>query len=256
MVCQRRSYWWLGVLTKHHSKSGVCNVPVHIKGVSPLLGLLMHNESWLKLLKNQLKAKISRGEGEEILKLLKAVWVGKNDLKIQRPPEFFDPTKPGCFKPSHWSWYRNPSWNHSDPSVATWLYFGRNYRCLKSPGVWFSAPNLQVDDENGGKAMNPMDSVFDLDALRKALLLGKISWEVFLKRVENHSMPRKFISLVFFVSKEELQILGLSFLKNIGALFALESEKKQEGQLGAPRLRPGLAWGQLGGGFSPPESAR
>lgn len=77
MVCQRRSYWWLGVLTKHHSKSGVCNVPVHIKGVSPLLGLLMHNESWLKLLKNQLKAKISRGEGEEILKLLKAVWVGK-----------------------------------------------------------------------------------------------------------------------------------------------------------------------------------
>ena len=157
--------------------------------------------------------------------------------------------KPGCFKPSHWSWYRNPSWNHSDPSVATWLYFGRNYRCLKSPGVWFSAPNLQVDDENGGKAMNPMDSVFDLDALRKALLLGKISWEVFLKRVENHSMLRKFISLVFFVSKEELQILGLSFLKNIGALFALESEKKQEGQLGAPRLRPALAWGQLGGGF-------
>eukprot|EP00435_Cladocopium_sp_Y103_P057349 s505_g19.t1 len=26
-----------------------------------------------------------------------------------------------------------------------------------------------VDDENGGKAMNPMDSVFDLDALRAAL---------------------------------------------------------------------------------------
>ena len=104
--------------------------------------------------------------------------------------------------------------------------------------------------------MNPMDSVFDLDALRKALLLGKISWEVFLKRVENHSMLRKFISLVFFVSKEELQILGLSFLKNIGALFALESEKKQEGQLGAPeRQRPGQP-GQLGGGFSPPESAR
>jgi len=46
-----------------------------------------------------------------------------------------------------------------------------------------TAPNLQVDDENGGKAMNPMDSVFDLDALRKALLLGKFSWEVFLKRV-------------------------------------------------------------------------
>ena len=29
-----------------------------------------------------------------------------------------------------------------------------------------------VDDENGGKAMNPMDSVFDLEKLRKALQLG------------------------------------------------------------------------------------
>ena len=29
-----------------------------------------------------------------------------------------------------------------------------------------------MDDENGGKAMNPMDSVFDLDALRAALPLG------------------------------------------------------------------------------------
>ena len=29
-----------------------------------------------------------------------------------------------------------------------------------------------MDDEKGGKAMNPMDSVFDLDALRAALPLG------------------------------------------------------------------------------------
>ena len=29
-----------------------------------------------------------------------------------------------------------------------------------------------MDDENGGKAMNPMDSVFDLEKLRAALPLG------------------------------------------------------------------------------------
>ena len=234
MVCQRRSYWWLGVLTKHHSKSGICGVPVHIKGFHRCWVCwctMKVDWNWKKNQLTKLIAKISRGEGEEFLKLLKAVWVGKNDLKIQRPPEFFDPTKPGCFKPSHWSWYRNPSWNHSDPSVATWLYFGRNYRCLKSPGGWFSAPNLQVDDENGGKAMNPMDSVFDLDALRKALLLGKFSREVFLKRVENHSV------WCFLYQKKSFKFWGCLFSR-ILVLYFLWSLKTAGRSVGSAPAAP------------------
>ena len=35
-------------------------------------------------------------------------------------------------------------------------------------------PERVDDTENGGKAMNPMDSVFDLDALRAALYLGAL----------------------------------------------------------------------------------
>ena len=43
---------------------------------------------------------------------------------------------------------------------------------------------------------------------------------------------------MFFVSKEELQILGLSFLKNIGALFSLESENSRKVSWERPGCAP------------------
>lgn len=39
--------------------------------------------------------------------------------------------------------------------------------------------------------------------------------------------------MVFFVSKEELQILGFSFVKHLVLYFLWSLKKKQEGQLGA-----------------------
>ena len=49
---------------------------------------------------------------------------------------------------------------------------------LESKKLW--SPALKVDDENGGKAMNPMDSVFDLEKLRAALMLAlDYSWLCF-----------------------------------------------------------------------------